>query len=218
MQSFAFVGLLAALFATGVTASPYRRQDASDSDAVPSPTFSFSDTAPSAFPSGTSAPYAAPTGGQGSGAPILICHPIDSSAYPGAQGNGTLSAIPSTSPPASSAPVPTDSASAPTDGPGSSGLTYICRPADPSNDHSGSVPTGTDAPSFSVPSATAAPQSTPTDGQGSGGTTYFQCQPVNSAGVSATSPGTPNDATMPPISSGAAPTVTPAPYSSTPDV
>ena len=140
----------------------------------------------SAFPSGTSAPYAAPTR-HGSGGSILICHPVD-----GTPNNGAISAISSGSAPTSAPPVPTASA-----GVGSGGPIYICHPADSASAPSGSVP-ASDAPSFSLPSGTGAPRSRPTDGQGSGGSLYLQCSPAS------------NDATGTPISSDPAPTSAPS--------
>ena len=171
----------------------------------------------SALPSGTGAPYAVPTGdhNDGSGAPILICRPINSTMYPGSPNNATMSAIPSGSVPALASPVPTDSASAPTDSQGSGGPVYICYPADSAAPPSGSSP-ASDAPSISLPTGTDSPQPMPTGSQGSGDAVYLQCRPVDPAATSSGSPGSPNDATPKPISSGPAPTS--APSSSAPDV
>ena len=171
----------------------------------------------SVLPSGTGAPYAVPTGGHhdGSGGPILICHPVDPTLFPGSPNNATMSAIPSDTAPTSALPVPTDSTSAPTDGQGPGGPVYICRPVDSAAPPSGSSP-ASDAPSFSLPTGTGAPQAMPTGSQGSGGPLYLQCRPADPASTSAGSPGSPNDATPTPISSGPAPTS--APSSSAPDV
>jgi len=183
---------------------------------LPSVTFSFSDTPMSVLPSGTGAPYAVPTGGHhdGSGAPILICHPVDPTLYPGSPNNATMSAIPSDPAPTSALPAPTDSASAPS-GKGSGGPVYICYPADSAAPPSGSPP-ASDAPSFSLPTGTGSLQPMPTGSQGSGDAVYLQCSPADPAATSAGSPGSPNDATPTPISSGPAPTS--APSSSAPDV
>ena len=168
----------------------------------------------SAFPSGTGAPYAIPTGSLGSGVPILICHPIDPALYPN-NDNATMSAIPSGPAPTLSPPIPTDSTSVLTDGQGSGGPIYICHPADSSAAPSGSAP-ASDAPSFSLPTGTGAPQSMPTDSQGYGGPVFLQCHPADPAAISGGSPGTPDDATGTPISSGPIPTS--APSTSAPDV
>ena len=146
----------------------------------------------SAFPSGTGAPYAVPTDGYGSGGPILICHPVD-----GIPNNGTMSAIPSGPAPTSAPPIPTASAGVLTDGEGPRGPIYICHPADSGSAPSGSGP-ASDAPSFSLPTGTGAPQAMPTDGQGSGGPLFLQCRPA------------PNDAPGTPISSDLAPTSAPS--------
>ena len=152
------------------------RQDPSDTPSTA--TFSFSDT--SAFPSGTSAPYPVPTGGQGSGAPILICYPVDSTRHSGSPNDATSLAVPSPSDPTpTSVPLPTISAVVPSDGQGSRGPIYICRPIDSSAAPSSSI-SASDAPSFSsVPTGTGIPQAVPTDGQGSGGSIYLQCRPVH---------------------------------------
>jgi len=164
----------------------------------------------SVLPSGTGVPYAVPTGGpdDGSGAPILICHPVDPTLYPGSPNNATMSAIPSD-------PAPTSALPAPTDSKGSGGPVYICYPADSAAPPSGSPP-ASDAPSFSLPTGTGAPQAMPTGSQGSGDAVYLQCRPVDPAATSAGAPGYPIDATPTPISSGPAPTS--APSSSAPDV
>ena len=171
----------------------------------------------SGLPSGTGAPYAVPTGGHngGSGAPILICHPVDPTSYPGSPNNTTMSAIPSDAAPTSAPPAPTDSTSAPTDGQGSGGPVYICHPVDSAAPPSGSSP-ASDAPSFSLPTGTDSPQPMPTGSQGPGDAVYLQCHPVDPAATSAGYPGSPNDATPTPFSSGPAPTS--APSSSATDV
>ncbi|KIM35350.1 hypothetical protein M413DRAFT_32543 [Hebeloma cylindrosporum] len=213
MQTFALVTLLSTLFAAGVNAGPYKRQD-DPTDTPSSITVSFSGTPPSAFPSGTGAPYAAPTGGYGSGGPILICHPVDPNMHPDTSTNATLSATLSDPAPTSATPVPTDSDSGPSDGQGSGGPIYICHPIDSSAapSPSGSA-TPSDAPSLSA-TGTDVPQPSPTDGQGSGDSIYLQCRPTNSSGRSAPSSGTPSDATPTPISD---PAPTSAPSSSTTD-
>ncbi|KIM35081.1 hypothetical protein M413DRAFT_369529 [Hebeloma cylindrosporum] len=216
MRSFALVGLSAALFMTGVTAGPYKRD--STTGISSSAVFSLASAS-------TGVPSPLPTGGQGSGSQIMICHPIDLSTvpapYPGIPINAT-SAIPSGSVPTSSLLVPSSSllvstpapsvsisisAPTPTGSQGSGGPAYICQPADPSfippanpgttNTSIASVPVSTsDAPSVSaLGSTTGIPLPTSTDIPASVRSIYI-CYAADPASVSAPFPGTPNNTTL----------------------
>ena len=177
------------------------REDPTDNP--PSVTISFTDIPMAAFPSSIGAPDPVPMGGQGSSGPILICHSIDPTMYPGMMDNMTVSAIPLDPAPTSSPPVPMVSAPVPTGSQGPRGPIYICHPIDPSASPLASVPPS-NAPSVSIPMGTGIPQSMPTDSQGSRGSIYV-CYPTNGTNIPGTSP---SDATM--TLSGPVPTSTPA--------
>ena len=195
--------------------------------------FSFSGTPPSALPSGTGVPQAVPTGAQGPGGLIYICHPVDPSAvsasYPSGSSNATLSAIPSgpvptatppidgSSPATAAPPMPTGDAPEPTGAQGSDGPVYICYPADsaaaPAPNPSGPIPTS-NAPDPSAPAGTDIPQPVPI-GSPSGGPSYV-CRPADPAAAPAPSAGTPSDAPLTPVPSGPVPTSSPTPDASVP--
>ena len=196
--------------------------------------FSFSGTPPSALPSGTGVPQAVPTGAQGPGGSVYICHPVDPSAvsasYPGDSSNATLSAIPSgpvptstplidgSSPATGALPMPTGGAPVPTGGQGSDGPVYICYPADsaaaPAPNPSGPVP-ASNAPNPSALAGTDIPKPVPSGSQPSGGPSYV-CRPADPAAAPAPSTGTPSDAPLTLIPSGPAPTSTPTPDATVP--
>ncbi|KIM37423.1 hypothetical protein M413DRAFT_274238 [Hebeloma cylindrosporum] len=100
MQSFALVGLLAALFSTAAAAriSSNATVGGQPTPLVSSSGITFTVAPTVAFPSGTGVPYPLPTVGHGSGAPVYICYPIDPSTvpapYPGTPSNATVPAGP----------------------------------------------------------------------------------------------------------------------------